>query len=179
MNLNDFYVLVDTETKQVIDKIQKLPENWKNIAGLPRLSDEELCDLKWAGHDNLGWVSIASNLIKDYKSPVENLELNKNTLKQLISEIRKEKEFDGIKYQEIKIKTDEKTRYSLLIKKLQGIEEVNYKFFNHYYTFTNSQITEICDIIETHIQKCFDWEMSIYLQIENCKELSDFMNIKL
>lgn len=47
MNLNKFYVLVDTEQKIVIDKIQRLPENWKNIAGLPGLTDEEICDLKW------------------------------------------------------------------------------------------------------------------------------------
>ena len=179
MILSDFYVLVDTQQKIVIDKIQKLPENWNNIAGLPGLSNNELCDLKWAGHHNLGWVSIASELIKEYKSPVENLELNKNTLKQLISEIRKEKESDGIEYQGIKIKTDEKTRYSLFIKKLQGNEEVNYKCFNHYHTFTNSQVSEICDIMETYIQECFDWEMSVYQQIENCKKLSDFMSIKL
>ena len=179
MNLNDFYVLVDTQQKIVIANIQKLPENWNNIAGLPGLSNDELCDLKWAGHHNLGWVSIASELIKEYKSPVENLELNKNTLKQLISEVRKEKEYGGIEYQGIKIKTDEKTRYSLFIKKLQGNEEVNYKCFNHYHTFTNSQVSEICDIMETYIQECFDWEMSVYQQIENCNKLSDFMTIKL
>jgi hypothetical protein len=33
--------------------------------------------------------------------------------------------------------------------------------------------------METYIQECFDWEMSVYQQIENCKELSDFMGIKL
>jgi len=179
MNLSDFYVLVDTEQKVIIDIIRKLPENWNNIAGLPGLSDDELCDLKWAGHDNLGWISIASELIKEYSSPAENLEMNKNTLKQLISEIRKEKELNNIEYRGIKIKTNKKTRYSLLIKKLQGTKEVNYKCFNHYHTFNNSQISEICDIIEAHIQKCFDWEMSVYLQIENCKKLSDFMSIKL
>ena len=179
MILSDFYDLVDTQQKIVIDKIQKLPENWNNIAGLPGLSDDELCDLKWAGHHNLGWVSIASELIKEYNSPVENLELNKNTLKKLISEIRKEKESDGIEYQGIKIKTDKRTRYSLYIKKLQGKEEVNYKCFNHYHIFTNMQINEICDMMETYIQECFDWEMSVYQQIENCKELSDFISIKL
>ena len=174
-----FYVLVDTQQKIVIDKIQKLPENWNNISGLPGLSDDELCDLKWAGHYNLGWICISSERIGEYKSSLENLEMNKNTLKQLISEIRKEKESDCIKYRGIKIKTDEKTRYSLLIKKLQGKEEVNYKCFNHYHTFTSSQISEICAIVEIHIQECFDWEMHVYQQIENCKELSDFMNIEL
>ena len=85
MNLTNFYVLVDTETNQVIDKIQKLPQNWQNIAGLPGLSDEELCDLKWAGHHNLGWISIHSEKIEEYTSSTENLELNKNAFKFLIS----------------------------------------------------------------------------------------------
>ena len=34
-NLSEFYVLVDTRDKIVIDKIQKLPQSWKNISGLP------------------------------------------------------------------------------------------------------------------------------------------------
>jgi hypothetical protein len=89
MNLNDFYVLVDTETQLIIDKIQKLPLNWKNIAGLPGLTDEQLCNLKWAEHHNLGWINIRSELIKKYKFSKENLELNKNTFKDLIKNIRR------------------------------------------------------------------------------------------
>ena len=116
--LNDFYILVDTEKKKIIDKIQKLPKNWKNISGIPRLTDEELCDLTWAGQINLGWINLKSNLIREYYSDDENLELNKNTLKNLISEIRKDKESKPVIYKGIRINTDEKTRYSLMIKKL-------------------------------------------------------------
>ena len=177
--LNDFYVLVDIEKKKIIDKIQKLPETWKNISGLSKLSDEELCDLKWAGQTNLGWISLKSNLIQEYYSDSENLELNKNTLKTFISEIRKDRQSEPINYKGIRISTDEKTRYSLIIKKLYSVDEVNYKFFNKYYTFTKEQIIEICDMIEKHIQDCFDWEMKIYQQIESCQKISDFLNIKL
>ena len=61
------YVLVDTEKKLIIDKIQELPEYWKNISGLPGLSDEELEDLSWAGHFNLGWININSAKIDEYE----------------------------------------------------------------------------------------------------------------
>jgi len=179
MILDDYYVLVDTQQKIVIDKIQKLPNNWRNISGLSGLSDDELCDLKWAGHHNLGWVSIASELIKEYHSQSENLELNKNTLKQLISKIRKEKESSGIEYQGIRFKTDEKTRYSLLIKKLQGNAQVNYKCFNRYHTLTSEQINEVCIIMEKHIQECFDWEMRAYQQIEACENIFEFSKINI
>jgi hypothetical protein len=174
MHLTNFYVLVDTETKQIINKIQKLPENWKNIAGLPGLSDEELCDLKWAGQHNYGWINIHSEKIKEYTSSTENLELNKNTFKFLISELRKERQSQPIEYQGAKLKSNIKTWNSLSL--LKGKEKVNYKCINGYFTFTSLQITEICAKIESQIQNYFDNEMKIYQQIDACQSISDFFN---
>jgi hypothetical protein len=174
-NLNNFYILVDTEKKIVIDKIQKLPQNWKNIAGLPGLSDEELRDLKWAGHSNLGWINIHSEEIKQYSSSQENLELNKNEFKSLITQLRKEKQSEVIEYQGAKLKSDTNTLYSLFL--LHKKKEVNYKCINGYYTFTSPQICELYDIIDTNMQKWFDWEMNVYAQIDVCKNISDFLNV--
>ena len=176
MNLNNFYVLVDTQTKQVIDKIQKLPENWKNIAGLSGFSDKELCDLIWAGHHNLGWINIHSEEIKEYASSQDNLELNKNTFKVLISNLRKEKQLEPIDYQGAKLKTNIETRGSLFL--LKEKEKVNFKCINGYRTFTSSQIAEICDRIDNYIQTLFDCEMEIYRQIDECHSISDFFNVK-
>jgi hypothetical protein len=175
MNLNNFYVLVDTETKLVIDKIQKLPENWKNIAGLPGLTDKELCDLKWAGQNNFGWINIHSELIKEYKSSKENLELNKNTFKDLITSLRKERQESPIQYEGARIKPDNKTLYALFL--LKDKPTVNFKCLNGYYTFNSEQIKELYDIIDSNIQKYFDIEMSIYQQIEVCESISDFFNV--
>ena len=174
-NLNNFYILVDTEKKIVIDKIQKLPQNWKNIAGLPGLSDEELRDLTWAGHSNLGWISIRLKEIEDYLCLPETLELNKNTLKDLISKIRKEKQAEIIEYQGAKLKSNTNTLYSLFL--LHKKKEVNYKCINGYHTFTSSQICELYDIIDTNMQKWFDWEMNVYSQIDACLSISDFLNV--
>lgn len=176
MNLNNFYVLVDTETKLVIDKIQKLPENWKNIAGLPGLTDEELCDLKWAGQNNLGWINIHSGLIKEYKSSKENLELNKNTFKNLITTLRKEKQESPIYYEGARIKPDNKTLYALFLLKDKSV--INFKCLNGYHTFSSEQIKELYDIIDSNIQKYFDLEMNIYQQIDACNCISDFFNVK-
>lgn len=176
-NLNNFYVLVDTEKKIIIDKIQTLPYNWKNITGLPGLSDDEIRDLTWAGHSNLGWINIRASEINQYSCSVENLELHKHTLKDLISNIRKEKQSESIEYRGAKLKSNIKTLYSLFL--LQTKESVNYKCINGYYTFTQKQIKELYDIMESHIQKWFDWEMNIYSQIDNCQNISDFLNIKI
>ena len=177
MNLNDFYVLVDTENKEVIDKIQRLPKNWKNIAGLSGLSDEKLEDLKWAGHHNLGWINIFSTKIKDFKMSPENLELNKNTLRVLVSEKRKENQSIPIEYKNAIIKTDIKTRYSLFLLKNSNQKEINFKCINGYLTFTQKEISEISNIIENKIQKYFDEEMRIYQKIDECRLITDLSKI--
>jgi len=177
MNLNDFYVLVDTENKQVIDKIQKLPKNWKNIAGLPGLSDEKLEDLKWAGHHNLGWINISSPKIKDFKMSPENLELNKNTLKELISKKRKEEQDNIFEYKTAKFKTDIETRYSLFLIKNSNKKDVNFKCVDGYHKFSLVEISEVYNLIETRIQNLFDEEMKIYSQIDSCSNLEQLSKI--
>ena len=102
--MKNFYVLVDTQQKIVLDLIQELPENWRNIAGLTGLSDEEIRDLKWAGWDNLGWINIRSFEMFDYESSPENLEINKLRLKDLISEKVNQKKEGLLLYKEIQIK---------------------------------------------------------------------------
>ena len=174
-NLSEFYVLVDTRDKIVIDKIQKLPQSWKNISGLPGLSDEELRDLTWAGWSNLAWINIKSEELKNFTSSKENLELNKNSFKSLISEIRKKQQSNTIEYQGAKIKSNTKTLYSLFL--LHKKKEVNYKCINGYHTFTSPQICELYDIIDTNMQKWFDWEMNVYSQIDECLSISDFLNV--
>ena len=175
MNLNDFYVLVDTETNQVIDKIQELPENWKNICGLKGLSEQELKNLKWAGHHNIGWINIKSEDIKNFQCSQDNLTLNKNELKYLISKIRKEKQLEPIKYKSSIIKSDIKTRFYLEL--LKNKEEVNFKCLNGYFSFSSFDIIQICDMIDTQIQKYFNMEKEIYEQIDNCTSISNFFNI--
>jgi len=175
MKLNDFYILVDTENKIIIDKIQKLPLNWSNISGLSGLSDDELSDLKWAGHHNIGWISIKSEKIKEYTSSPENLELNKNTLKQLISEKRKKFQEIPISYNGAIIKSDIKSLNALYT--LQSQPSINYKCVNGYYTFTSNQLKDIFNMMQENIQKYFNMEMEIYKQINSCESISDFFNI--
>ena len=179
MNLNDFYVLIDTEKREIIDKFQKLPTNWKNISGLSGLSDEKLEDLKWAGHHNLGWINLNSPKIENLKVSSENLELNKNTLKVLISEKTKEKQNIPINYKGAKIKTDLKTRYILFNKKQQKKEKINFKCINGYYTFTYEEMVEILDLIENQIENYFDEEMKIYQKIDNCKTIKELSKINI
>jgi len=175
MNLCDFYILVDIEKKIIIDKIQKLPDNWRNISGLSGLSENELINLEWAGHFNLGWFRMTFNNIKDFYSSPDNLQLNKNELKKIISTIRKEKQNEVIIYNSAKIKSDILTRYSLEL--LKERQKINYKSINGYYVFNSVDIKNICDMIDKQTQNYFDIEKNIYEQINKCTSITDFLNI--
>lgn len=177
MNLNDFYVFVDIENKIVTNKIQTLPENWANISGLSNYGDEKLSDLSWAGHKNLGWINIKSNLIQKFSSSPENLELNKNEFKRLVSNKRKEKQLVPIEYKGAKINTDFKTKCSFLFFCNSNKTTINFKCINGYYTFDKLEVCEICDIIEQQIQKYFDIEKDIFDQIDKCSSIKDFFNV--
>ena len=177
------YVLVDTEKKLIIDKIQELPEYWKNISGLPGLSDEELEDLSWAGHFNLGWININSAKIDEYELTLESLNMNKTQIRQLVSDGIKEQKFNGIVFKNIRVRCDDELRYDLWIKKMQAKENLdqtfNCKISDQYYTFTSNQIIELCNKVEEHFQKCSDKEMNLFNKIDSCKKISNLLKIKL
>lgn len=177
MNLNDLYVLVDNEKNLIIDKIQELPENWNNISGLKNLSEDKIKNLDWSGNKNLGWINIKSDDIKKYSLSKETLQLNKNHLKNLVSKARKEKQSEHIKYDEVQIKTDLKTRQSLLLLINSDLENVNFKCLDGYFSFNKVQLKDILNKINNHIQKYFDIERDIFDQINKCDNVQDFVDI--
>ena len=178
MNLNELYVLVDNEKNIIIDKVQELPEDWNNISGLKSIPKYKLKNLDWSGNKNLGLINIKSNYIKKYSLSKETLELNKNQLKSLISKARKEKQSEHIRYNQAEIKTDLKTRQSLLLLINSDIEnDINFKCLNGYFSFDQEQLEDILDKINSHIQKYFDIEKNIFDQIDKCDTIQDFVNI--
>jgi hypothetical protein len=179
--MTNFYVLVDPQNKIILDKVQELPENWRNIAGLPGLSDEELLDLKWAGWDNLGWINIRSPKISDYESSPENLEMNKLTLKVLVTEKVNQKKESLLIYNDILIPTDSETRLELLILKERSQKNLEKTFALklrfQYYEFSAEDIINISNLIEDHNESCNLWEKEVYSQIESCQSIADFPKV--
>jgi hypothetical protein len=181
MNINDFYILVDTKEKLTIGKVENLPEYWNNISGLSNFTDEQLSDLSWSGNNDLGFIKLNSEDLQNYSSSEENLNLNKAELKRLVSNLKSEKKTEHIVFNDIKIPIDDNTRYSILIKKLQALKDesltFNFKCFGEYFTFTSLQMIEVSDIIEDYIQSLYDEEMEIFNKIDLCETMSDFLNI--
>jgi len=179
INLNEYYVLVDTETRNVIGNIQKLPVNWNNISGLDGLTEEEISDLKWAGHHNIGWIRITSDKIDDYVSSVDNITINRESFKNIVTEHRKKLEEEPIDYKvefdSIKIKPNIRNLHTLSLMKHR--DSVNFKSCNLYYLLEKKQMEEICVIIENKIQELFDWECNLYEKIDSCVDVRDFKKI--
>ena len=101
--------------------------------------------------------------------------MNKNEFKRLVSEIRKDKQLKHVFYQNAVINPSVKTLYSLFL--LQEKNSVNYKCIDGYHTFSKDQLKEIYTIVQEQLQTWFDWEMKVFLQINKCKNISDFFNV--
>lgn len=179
--MKNFYVLVDPKSKIVLDRVQELPENWRNISGLPGLSDEELRDLTWAGWENLGWINISSSEIFEYESNPDNLEMNKLNFKTLVTEKVNQQKESLLEYNRIQIPTDSETRLELLILK-ERAKEIPEKTFIlkirfKYHEFSAEDIHNISKLIEDHNESCNQWEMEVYSQIDSCQSIADFSKV--
>jgi len=179
INLSDFFVIVDNEKKIITTQIQKLPINWQNISGMSGLSEKELSDLEWAGHKNIGWISIISEEINNYVSDFSNMSLNRTSLKNFVTEERKKLEDEPIEYETdfaiVKIKPNIKNLHTLSL--IKHRDTVNYKCGHYFDVLEKKHMEDLCVIIEDKIQQFFDWECNIFMQIDACIGVSDFKKI--
>lgn len=176
---NECYVLVDYNSKQIIDHLKPLPENWNNILGLPRYNDEKLIDLTWAGHPGLGWIKVSSPELSKFKYSSEWLEINKNNLKESISQERIQIQDEVLTYKGNYIVPDEKTKINLIIKKISGKDNFYWKFINSYQLISNQDVNSMLDLLDNYTQQCYNEEARLFSIIDNIKNIDDLISIKL
>lgn len=181
--MNDLYVLVDKQSKTIIDHAQSLPENWRNIHGLPAHNDEELSDLSWAGHETLGWICLNNPEILEYNYDSQWLEFSKSKIKKIIATQRWEKEVTLITIDNDRIQTDERTRLALFLKRELAKQFPNknfaWKFVDTYRTITGEELIKIADYLEWYIQKCFDIEVELCTRINLANTLEELISVNL
>lgn len=181
--MNDLYVLVDKQSKTIIDHAQSLPENWRNIHGLPAHNDEELSDLSWAGHETLGWIRLNNPEVLEYNYDSEWLEFSKSKIKKIIATERWEKEVTIITIDSDRIQTDERTRLSLFLKRDIARQFPNksfsWKFVDTYRIITGEELIKIADYLEWYVQTCFDIEVELCTRINLANNLEELINVNL
>lgn len=182
MTRKNFYVLVDKESNKVLSHPTKLPENWQNIQGLSSLTDEELSDLEWAGHKNFGWVKFDSEFDFDFEFSTDWLEFAKNSVKNEYANQRWENEKKGILYKGVLIDSDDRTKTAILLK-LQTVitsseeKTFSWKYNNSTFEFSSADIINISNSLNDYIQKCFDVEAELIVQVNGVtlpEELCEF-----
>lgn len=176
---NDYYVLVDYNLNQIIDHIKQLPENWINISGLPNYSDQKLEDLSWAGHPNLGWIKTSSQKLANFTYTSEWLEINKNNLKQSISQKRYDVQNEALNYKGNYIIANEKNKTNLLIKKSLSNESFYWKFINSYRLLSVKEVDTLLKLLDNYTQQCYNEEARLYSVIDNIANINDLIFTEL
>lgn len=177
MTRENFYILIDPQSDLIINHPTELPENWNNIHGLTTLSDEEISDLNWAGRPNFGWVKFNSEFPENYVFGDNWMSFAKLSIKEVYSKKRWEAESKGILYKNIEIKTDDRTKTTIILKKdlLQNTpsQTFNWKSGDVITTFDVEDAIKISASIDDYIQQCFDVEATLIEQINLAETPSD------
>lgn len=179
----NFYVLVNTTTNNVLSHPSELPENWNTIHGLRAFTDEQLSDLEWAGHSDLGWIKFDSNFPTTYTFAENWQVFAKETLKEKYSELRWKKETEGIVYNGIEIETDDRTKTTILLKRelLSTTSKTTFSWKNKgsIFQFDVDDIIKISNAINNYVQECFEIEASLIKQLDLVKNPLDLTKFDL
>ena len=179
----NFYVLVNTTTNNVLSHPSELPENWNTIHGLRAFTDEQLSNLEWAGHSNLGWIKFNSDFPTIYTFAENWQVFAKETLKEKYSELRWKKETEGIVYNGIEIETDDRTKTTILLKKelisTSSKETFSWKHNGEIFQLNSDDIIKISNAINDYIQKCFEIEASLIQNLNLVETPLDLVKFNL
>lgn len=79
----------------------------------------------------------------------------------------------------VNIRTDDKTRLSLVMKIASGDGPYKYKFGHDWINATKADLQDILSKIDEKIQFSFDWQNSKFEEIENASSITDLLKIDI
>lgn len=179
--MNNVYILVDHEKREIVGQPIDLPENWRNIHGTNALSEEELYDLSWAGHQYIGLVKYNSKKISTYSYTEDWLDLAKQFFKVYIADKRWESQSKDLNFKAKFFKFDESGRSAMSFKLMtlgEG-ETVNWKFKNGYKVLEGDEFKEMTRFANDYCQQCFDVEMEFQEKVNAADTLKDIQALNL
>ena len=184
--MSNLYIHTDKKNKVLLGFIQDLPENWSNISGLNRLSNSQLSNLSWAGHEGEAWLPLTSTIIPNCTYPDTWIQECKGSLKRWVSNIRWKKEtlevYVTINGNERMFLISERSKTSLLLRKVAAEADptllTNFKFSDgEYETLTRDQIVDLYQKISNYVQGCFDAEKDFVTSLNSCTTLDDLLSL--
>lgn len=80
---------------------------------------------------------------------------------------------------EYKFDTSTQTTHALHQAITSNIQSLNWKLNGEWIQLSSNNISTICNAITTHIQTCFDWELSKVAEINNCSTLAELDAVEI
>lgn len=183
MNNLNLHVFVNTKDKQILDVIQKLPENWRNINGLDLHSEEKLSDLGWAGHDDHAWIPFDKFNFNEYTYADGWLEISKNNIKTLI-EKEKIKALDQVlswNGNDFIFNNDFKINLSFALTTTSNLPDINqtFTFLNGTKTLSKDELTDISKSINQYIESVSNAELSMIKLIDSINNIEELQTLNI
>lgn len=187
MRNQNFYFEINPVERKILSHPKEIQENWKNISGLPYLSEDELYDLSWAGYDNQGFLKISSDnkeKLKKFSCDDEIFNQNKIYFRNYVTELRYQKENDVVCIDDyFWIQLNDRCKLLILMKYLECIEDenliFNWKTIKGTISFNSSKFIQLYKKIQIHIQQLFEEELRLHEQINNSKNFIELLNLNL
>jgi hypothetical protein len=183
MTRKNFYVLVDKTNKTVLSYPVELPENWNNIHGLNSFTDEQLSDLEWAGHSDFAWIKFNTRFPSGYTFGDGWVTFAKEIVKETYAKLRWNAESKGILYKDIEIKTDDRTRTTILLKKQLlsegSTETFSWKYNGSIIKFTAEDVVNISNAINEYVQNCYEVEAELIEKLDLVTSISELKSFNL
>lgn len=185
--MSDFYFEINPSENKIINFPVELDINWNNISGITFLSKEELYDLSWAGYENIGFVKLSKenkNIIENFLYDSDILDKSKLKYRLIVTKNCSEKEMSPIMVDDwFSIQLTEKNKLRFLMKYNECILNRNLKFnwktLSGFVELNSEKFISLYDKIQIYIQKLIDIEYELYEKIENCKTISELLDMDL
>lgn len=185
--MENLYLEINPTKNEVSGPPIELDVNWNNIGGIIFLSDDELYDLSWAGHENVGFIKLCNEnkdriMQLDYYPPILNA--LKVKYKEILHNYYLVKENSPIIINEkFSLQLTEKNKLDLIMKYHECLNDLNlifkWKTVSGFVELTSEEFINLYLKIQKYIQSLRDLEYSIYNQIDECKNIVDFLNLNV
>ncbi len=172
-----YYTFINKTHKRIDDLVQRLPENWKNISGLNLFSDEELLDLEWAGHPDVGWVPFKTFDFTDYTYDPSWFDISKNNIKADIRRQRLDRLDEVLTWNGKNFIPNIDTKSGLVFVLQSSAHTFPWEFIGETVMITKSDVQEIVDFINSYTMSLYHVKEEMNKKIDSCDVISKLQEI--
>lgn len=177
---SDFFFLIDIPNKKVVNSIQTLPLNWRNIHGLPGLSDDQLENLRWAGHPRTGWLRVTDPRLSRYAFEEGGVDLQQRSVNKILIASVKKKLKHNFFFEQKHYNITPEFKFSLtslIVKPYDGNKFI--LLSNDILSLSYEEAATLYYEVDMFYNETCKWAEDVKSQIKNFREPKDFAMFSL